>query len=209
MTSFGALVDESINQGSGPYVVKVAGQISHWVGSLCPKDGDVPRFLQLYVYDTENEITNRMHFFPRSNSSQVNEAVVQALCSMFVGINGYVRLFRSAREMCSIPEFGITASGTLVAIVSGGNLGSQDFDVIDRSKDNRPHRISRLHPSYMPLQYPLLFPAGEPGWSPELRLLYSDDEEDRKLTPSMYYSYQFHDRQGICNILKVDPIEKC
>lgn len=29
MTSFGAKVDDSINQGSSPYIFKVAGQISH------------------------------------------------------------------------------------------------------------------------------------------------------------------------------------
>ena len=36
MTSFGAKVDDSINNGSGPYVFKVEGQISHWMGSLFP-----------------------------------------------------------------------------------------------------------------------------------------------------------------------------
>lgn len=29
MTSFGATVDESINQGSGPYVFSIAGQVCH------------------------------------------------------------------------------------------------------------------------------------------------------------------------------------
>lgn len=192
MTSFGASVDETINDGSGPYVFKVAGQVSHWIGSLCPKVGDSPRFLQLYMYDTENEVANRMHFFPRSESRRVEESVVSALSSMLDSINGYVRLFRSAMDLCNqpnVPEFGIKlysrsvdrhydlpVSGSLGAIVSGGTLGSQDFDVVIGSKDNRPHRISRLHPSYMPLQYPLLFPNGEPGWSPELRLVVSDDD---------------------------------
>lgn len=60
MTSFGATVDESINEGSGPYVFKVSGQVCHWVGSLCPVDSERPRFLQMYMYDCENEIANRV-----------------------------------------------------------------------------------------------------------------------------------------------------
>ncbi|GKF31160.1 hypothetical protein Tco_0100958, partial [Tanacetum coccineum] len=38
MTSLGANVDESINNGRGPYVFKISGQLYHWIGSLCPAD---------------------------------------------------------------------------------------------------------------------------------------------------------------------------
>ncbi|GJY39723.1 DNA helicase [Tanacetum coccineum] len=43
MTSFGAKVDDSVNKGRGPYVFKISGQIYHWIGSLCPEEGDHPR----------------------------------------------------------------------------------------------------------------------------------------------------------------------
>ncbi|KAL3620579.1 hypothetical protein CASFOL_035491 [Castilleja foliolosa] len=36
MTSFGARVDDAVNDGRGPYVFKVSGQVSHWIGSICP-----------------------------------------------------------------------------------------------------------------------------------------------------------------------------
>ncbi|PWA59840.1 DNA topoisomerase 2 [Artemisia annua] len=35
MTSFGANIDKSINDGRGPYVFKVSGQIYHRIGALC------------------------------------------------------------------------------------------------------------------------------------------------------------------------------
>ncbi|GKF93369.1 hypothetical protein Tco_0280088, partial [Tanacetum coccineum] len=63
MTSFGAKVDDSVNKGRGPYVFKVSGQIYHWIGSLCPEEGHDPRFLQLYIYDTQDEVANRMQNF--------------------------------------------------------------------------------------------------------------------------------------------------
>ena len=62
MTSFGAKIDDSVNDGYGPYVFKVVGQISHWMGSLCPPEDQNPRFLQMYIYDTQNEVDNRQSF---------------------------------------------------------------------------------------------------------------------------------------------------
>lgn len=59
MTSFGANVDENVNDNLGPYVFKVSGQISHKIGSLSPDPSKGPRFLQLYLFDTENEVENR------------------------------------------------------------------------------------------------------------------------------------------------------
>ncbi|GJU06614.1 DNA helicase [Tanacetum coccineum] len=46
MTSFGERVDESINNGHGPYVFKILGQIYHWIRTLCPFDGDPPRLFR-------------------------------------------------------------------------------------------------------------------------------------------------------------------
>lgn len=66
MTSFGEKVDDSVNNGSGPYVFKVEGQISHWMGSLCPPTDGNPTFLQMYIYDTNNEVCNRLRHFSGS-----------------------------------------------------------------------------------------------------------------------------------------------
>lgn len=58
MTSIGAQVDDSVNRGVGPYVFKISGQIYHWIGGLCPPDNIEPRFLQLYIFDTQHEVAN-------------------------------------------------------------------------------------------------------------------------------------------------------
>ncbi|GKB86797.1 putative reverse transcriptase domain-containing protein [Tanacetum coccineum] len=68
MTSLGAHVDESINIRREPCVFKISGQLYHWLGSLRPAEGEPPRFLQLYIYDTDNEVDNRMHHFGGDNS---------------------------------------------------------------------------------------------------------------------------------------------
>jgi hypothetical protein len=47
------------NQGQGIYTFKVKGTIHHNIGSLIPMSQEVPKFLQLYIYDNENEFENR------------------------------------------------------------------------------------------------------------------------------------------------------
>nr|GEY30580.1 DNA helicase [Tanacetum cinerariifolium] len=79
MTSFGARVDEPINDGRDPYVFKISGQIYHWIGTLCPFIGDPPRFCQLYIYDTENDVANRMRHFGGAESSGLNPFTVEGL----------------------------------------------------------------------------------------------------------------------------------
>lgn len=58
-TSMGGKVDSSINNGRGPYVYRLHGQNYHRIGSLLPIEGSIPKFSQLYIYDTENELSNR------------------------------------------------------------------------------------------------------------------------------------------------------
>ncbi|GJZ91607.1 hypothetical protein Tco_0663534 [Tanacetum coccineum] len=53
------------------------------LGSLCPREGDPPRFLQLYVYDTENEVDNRMRHFRADNSGLRRDIVEGAIVYEF------------------------------------------------------------------------------------------------------------------------------
>jgi hypothetical protein len=39
MTSMGAKVIDSVNDGHGPYVFKISGQVCHRIGSLIPTPG--------------------------------------------------------------------------------------------------------------------------------------------------------------------------
>ncbi|GKD33146.1 hypothetical protein Tco_1248655 [Tanacetum coccineum] len=69
-TSMGGKVDDSINRrGRGPYVFRLHGQTYHSMGSLLPKEGAPPKFTQLYIYDTKNEVENRARALSNSSSS--------------------------------------------------------------------------------------------------------------------------------------------
>jgi hypothetical protein len=44
------------SDGRGPPQFVISGQNYHLIGSLIPSEGCIPRFAQLYIYDTQNEI---------------------------------------------------------------------------------------------------------------------------------------------------------
>lgn len=59
-TSMGVKIDHSVNKGRGPYCFRLHGENYHMDGSLLP-DLDKPfKFSQLYIFDTANEIQNRV-----------------------------------------------------------------------------------------------------------------------------------------------------
>ncbi|GKE29451.1 DNA helicase, partial [Tanacetum coccineum] len=77
MTSIGAKIDDSVNKGMRPYVFKISGQIYHWIGSLCLEEDHHPRFLQLYVYDTCDEVSSRIRHFGVLDESTLNPEIVE------------------------------------------------------------------------------------------------------------------------------------
>ncbi|GJX23884.1 DNA helicase [Tanacetum coccineum] len=142
MTSLGANSDESINNGRGPYVFKISGQLYHWIGSLCPTDGEPPRFLQLYIYDTDNEVDNRL-----SNNSILRRDIVEGLIELLDTHNALVQLFRTAREklqdnyvlnfkvrlynVVAVKEYELHTRDMLGAIVyETGPESNMDYDIV-------------------------------------------------------------------------------
>ncbi|PWA68564.1 helitron helicase-like domain-containing protein [Artemisia annua] len=187
MTSFGATVDDTVNHGRGPYIFKVSGQIYHKIGSLIPTGDADPKFLQLYIYDTQHEVHNRLSHFSQSDRSALDPRIVQGLINFLDDHNELVRIFRTARDKCAeadVPEFkvrlysGVSERGyelptsqTLGAIVFDcGQESESNYDVILEYRDGPLRRISKLHKSYMSLQFPLIFIYGQPGFYPKLML---------------------------------------
>jgi hypothetical protein len=60
-TSPGMKFDKKFNGSKGPPVLRLHGQPCHRIGSMLPANGEAPKFAQLYIYDTDNEVANRIH----------------------------------------------------------------------------------------------------------------------------------------------------
>ncbi|XP_074356621.1 uncharacterized protein LOC141696370 [Apium graveolens] len=97
MSSTGGKIDHSINRGGAPYCFKVQGVNYHNIGSLVPTDYNTPKICQLYIYDTEDEINNRINTV-NGGRVAVNEEIVQSLLHMLDEHNRLVKGFRMARK---------------------------------------------------------------------------------------------------------------
>ncbi|XP_076947443.1 uncharacterized protein LOC143619382 [Bidens hawaiensis] len=164
----------------------------------------------MYIYDTSNEIRNRLSQFTDCEDGRLSEDIVKVIVDD--EHNELVKRFRCARDLCSstnVPDFSVflynparqlsydsPVPNSMGAIVHEGTSGAEDFDIVVHCRDGRPQRISKLNSLYMPLQYPLLHIYGDRGWSPTMRLVSNGDRRNNNLTMNMYYSFLIHDRHN-------------
>ncbi|GKB84179.1 DNA helicase PIF1, ATP-dependent [Tanacetum coccineum] len=150
------------------------------MGSLLSKEGMPPRFAQLYFFDTQNEVRNRTSaFMDKETSKDIDEQIVGDLISMLDRYSSVSQAFRMARDWCnthSLADFCLrlhierkttrqynapTVSEVAAFIINDFEDAHPIRDIVVDRKDTRPQQVSELHPSYMALQYPLLFSYGE------------------------------------------------
>ncbi|KAM0831845.1 hypothetical protein ACQ4PT_065277 [Festuca glaucescens] len=128
-TSIGVHVDDTVNVGNGPYVFKICGVVAHKIGSLLPSaDRPTPKFAQMYIYDTENELDHRMNIFDTVNNEKDDDDaapadgpsasvrrlsrrkerpdpnIVRSLITMLNECNPLVQTFRMAQQRLISPD---------------------------------------------------------------------------------------------------------
>ncbi|KAL6662326.1 hypothetical protein ACP70R_000185 [Stipagrostis hirtigluma subsp. patula] len=169
-TSIGARIDRDINDGRGPYVFRINGQVHHRIGSLLPADGEPPQFVELYIYDTDHEIDNRIRALDPSEriEADLDRDIIVGLLQMLDEHNPLVRSFRMARDRlreCDPVQYNLPTCEQLALLVVGDfSVDTYKRDIVVHCLDGNLQRISPLHPALMALQYPLLFPYGERGY---------------------------------------------
>ncbi|CAH1435801.1 unnamed protein product [Lactuca virosa] len=155
-TSMGGKIDSSINRGNAPYIFRLGGQNYHSIGSLLPPDGSQPKFSQLYIYDTDNENSNRQRCFggEKHQSTLIDNDIIEDL-----------KLIRDRDgRTYNLP----TASEVAALIIGDISDSVENRDIVVETKSGFLQRIGEFHPSYLPLQYPLLFPYGDDGYSVDI-----------------------------------------
>ncbi|KAG8366715.1 hypothetical protein BUALT_Bualt17G0108200 [Buddleja alternifolia] len=181
-TSMGGKIDRSVQDGRGPPCFKISGENYHRIGSLLPSPGQMHSFVQLYICDTENEVRNRLNILRNGvTNSGILASIVEGLKTMLDNVNPYVQIFRSARDALqhdsgvnlhirilhsrSNRQYNQPTASEIAALIVGDETDAIGCrDIIVCKNDGYLKRISETHPSYTPLQYPLLFPYGTDGW---------------------------------------------
>ncbi|XP_057415282.1 uncharacterized protein LOC130710142 [Lotus japonicus] len=221
-TSIGGKIDCGLNDGRGPPQFVISGQNYHRLGSLLPSEGDNPKFAQLYIYDTRNEVHNRIsHFSDSGGKCNLEPGLVGDLIKMVDEYNVLAKSFRSVRDYVEEanpnpvalrlfrnrvhdPNTYNLPSVDEVAALIVGDFDSSDCgrDIILRSSSGKFERIYETHSSFLPLQYPLLFPYGEGGFSDEIGFCginYSNTIYKREnLSMREWVAFRLHERQFEC-----------
>ncbi|XP_061346787.1 uncharacterized protein LOC133292402 [Gastrolobium bilobum] len=206
-TSFGAKVDRSVNEGSGPYCFRVGGQVHHLMGSLIPPDNTSPK----------------LKCSPTNNEDILDPDIVRSLKEMLDEHNRIAQSFRYARDRYKEDDFnGVklrlirkrgsdgrvynlpSASEVAALIVGDIDNVMGDRDIIVETQTGLLQRIDVKHPLYLGLQYPLLFPYGEDGYRDDVqRASISSGRTNPRSTISMkeFFSFRLQMRSGESQIL--------
>lgn len=168
-TSFGVKCDKDlVRRNNDIYTFKVQGQVCHFLNDLIPKK-DKPSNLQLYFYDTENELTNRVLACPK-----VSETTLEKIMDM-LKCNPYAKFFKSLTQIENIDNYHIvlrsipnvdqrvfnkpTASQVAALWVDGEeNVEKKERDIKIYTHSGLPKKVQYYYGCYDPLQYPLIFP---------------------------------------------------
>ncbi|KAG5536262.1 hypothetical protein RHGRI_023889 [Rhododendron griersonianum] len=173
-TSMGVHLDPAFaKRVNGIYTFRAQGQVYHFIDSLY-SSGQIPSYLQLYFYDTQKEAELR-----QGNKDKLQPHMISGLINLLQA-NPYSQFFRSLSHVpnideCQIilradPKVDYTALPPTVPQVAAIWIENeeaadlQERDIIVQKHDGHTQTISYYYGCYDPLQYPLLFPFGEPGW---------------------------------------------
>jgi len=80
------------------------------------------------------------------------------------------------------------------------NFGSRD--VIIQKRDGTLQKINETHPSYMALQYPMLFSYGTDGWSQDIPRRSTSSTLRLTITMREFYAFQVQDQVGESPIVR-------
>lgn len=168
------------------------------------------------MYDGQEELNGRLKFLRNDHNIEPN--VVQSLKEMLDRENSLVKIFHFVRDRFQNEEY-IDAKLRLVAnretdgresnipanayefagLVPGDNFENPRDIVIEYKKSRSLKRISTIHPSYMALQYPLLFPYGEDGYRVNIMhrgISVAEPNKRNTVTMREYYAYRLQHRHN-------------
>ncbi|XP_020990161.2 uncharacterized protein LOC110277354, partial [Arachis duranensis] len=125
--------------GRGIYTFRAQGSIYHSIGGFHPDQGTGPRFLQLYIYDTDHELQNRM-----LENTQLHETLVFKLQQLLHRYNPFLHVFRQLAQRsdvheCSLvirerpanqPQYSLPTASQVAAIIVG-----DDVETMIRGRD--------------------------------------------------------------------------
>lgn len=174
-TSMRVNIDESVATGANEfYIFPALGSIYHSIGSLLLNENCRPRYMQIWIVDTNHEIDNRLE----ENQGLRRELLIK-IQSILYQFNPFVHVFRQIGRREDITnckliikeqqrkrhQYNLPTISQVVAVIvdneCSDNLSSRD--IIIQAIGGNLMIIQDIVGYYDPLQYPLLLSYGTYG----------------------------------------------
>ena len=98
-----------------------------------------------------------------------------------------------------------TADEVAGLIVGDFDSETNKRDIVLHTQEGGLRRISELHPSYLALQYPLLFPYGEDGYDTDIYHYgitdYTPTNKKTRVTMKEYFAYTLQERDDVFSMV--------
>jgi hypothetical protein len=179
-------VDDAVCNAPGISSLRINGAIHHKMGRLLPSDPHgAAQFAQIYVLDNaEDRLNRRMAIMPDlarnimkdlSDELQEHNAFARAFLAASVHLAtldataDLMFKIKGASSAVDSRRFNTPVAMEIAAWIPDGAepiKGCRDIKLFARSGDVK--HINELHPAYMSLHFPLLFPYGESGWHTDI-----------------------------------------
>ncbi|KAL0414287.1 UNVERIFIED_CONTAM: ATP-dependent DNA helicase PIF1 [Sesamum radiatum] len=194
-TSLGAKLDESVAGRQGVYTFRAHGTMYHKIGTLLPSPGTRPRYIQMFIYDTEHEIENRL-----LENNGLDRELVDKIKHILDAHNPFVQTLRQLAQRDDILDckllikerptahsrYALPTASQVAAIIVGGDevVDTNNRDIIVQTIGGQLMNVKEFSGYYDPLQYPLLLPYGTYGWDSDCRTV-----GGTRVTCCDYYAY--------------------
>lgn len=169
------------NNNKGIYIFQAHGQIYHYINDLLRLDRH-PSYLQLYFFDNEYELENRVY-----NSGRLNPSIIAKLMDI-LHINLYYTIFRTLGDVPNLENHTIhirsdigldqrvynAQSVSQVAVLLIKNKDSEslrDWDIVVFNYTGQSRIVQFYFGCYNILQYPLFFHFSNTGWHQGIQIV--------------------------------------
>lgn len=207
-TSMGVKVDEQLADGrEGVYTFRIQGAVVHELGALRARGGQPPKFAQIYIHDPEEQIAHRRGIFPDLDEGRLRDlqAILEEtnlLCRQYKNIRereaeqgGPIQELRivleAAREANGrrMRQYDLPSANEVALLLPGNDVETAPRDIIIQGQDGRLMNVFDTHPKFDSMQYALLQPRSEDGWTYKAHLMvrledvlpaYQDEDDEEE-----------------------------
>ncbi|XP_073059568.1 uncharacterized protein [Primulina eburnea] len=204
----GVNLDESLTTSThGIYAFRAHGSIYHSIGSLLPNEKCRPRYMQMWIVDTDHDIDNRLHENP-----ELRRELLLKIQNILDQHNPFVHVFRQIGKCQDIPncrliirqqkpnehQYSLPTTSQVVAVIVDNEFQEtlSGRDITIQGIGGNLISIQDVVGYYDPLQYPLLLPYGTYGWD-----INSRNINGTRLTCLNYYAYMLQIRENSSSLL--------